>query len=216
PGQGHAHRASLCVPHGCHVLPIGAAVVHLPGPVHRAAGDTHADGSGVFPAAQPALPAVAAVASRGSDCAVLRDADTAIPAQGAQRAADPDQGCEGVRWRGAAGAVDDSGNAVFNAAGTSAHVVSHSVRHRSVSWLVSAMEVATTCRQRHALGRGPAPPWFADAAGRALDGAGGLARSGVSLVVGAYRGVADSVGAGLGTYQSHRSGFGGVSAQAVP
>src|SRR5690606_31729411 len=113
-------------------------------------------------------------------------------------------------------AVDDSGNPVLDAAGAGAHAVPYRLRHRGVPWLVGAVEVAATRRQRHALGRSATPAWFADAAGRALDGAGGLARSGVPLVAGAHRGVADPLGTGLGAYQSHGAWAGGVPAQAVP
>src|SRR5690606_36210309 len=147
PGQGHAHGAPLRVPHRSNVLPVGAAVVHLPGAVHRAAGDPYADGSGVFPAAQPAVSAVAAVASAGGDCAVLCDADAAVPAQAAQRGADLDPGLTRIWRRNPPVAVDDSGNPVLDAVGAGAHAVPYRLRHRGVPWLVGAVEVAATRRQ---------------------------------------------------------------------
>jgi membrane glycosyltransferase len=142
PGAWHACRASRGVSHRGHVLPVRAAVVVVPGALDLPAGDSYADGAGVLPAAQPALSTLAALAATRGHRPVLGDHDPAVPAQAAQRAADLDQGCRGLRWAHAGAVVDAAGGVLLGAAGAGAHAVPQSVRHRRLPRLVGAVELA--------------------------------------------------------------------------
>ncbi len=55
------HSAPCGVPHRGDVVPVGAAVVPVPGAVDGVAGDQHPDGAAVLHRAVPALPAMATV-----------------------------------------------------------------------------------------------------------------------------------------------------------